>query len=170
VNNAGLALGTDPAQQADIADWDRMIETNITGLVHMTRALLPAMVARGAGTIVNLGSTAGRYPYPGGHIYCASKAFVEQFSLCLRADLVGTGVRVTDIMPGLVGGTEFSAVRYKGDQDKAQSVYQNTKPLDEHDVTEAVHWVVNLPAHVNINAIEMMPACQAPGPLIVKRD
>ena len=169
VNNAGLALGTDPAQTADLADWDRMVGTNISGLIHMTRALLPAMVARNSGTIINLGSTAGRYPYPGGHVYCASKAFVEQFSLCLRADLVGTGVRVTTLMPGMVGGTEFSAVRFHGDQTRADAVYQNAKPLDDHDVAEAVHWVVNLPPHVNINSIEMMPTCQAPGPLAVKR-
>jgi len=169
INNAGLALGTDPAQKAELDDWDRMVDTNITGLIHMTRAILPGMVARNSGTIVNMGSTAGIYPYPGGHVYCASKAFVEQFSLALRADLVGTGVRVTTLMPGLVGGTEFSAVRYHGDQTKADAVYRNTKPLDDHDVTEAVHWVVNLPPHVNINSIEMMPTCQAPGPLAVKR-
>ena len=169
INNAGIALGTDPAQKADLADWDRMVNTNITGLIHMTRAILPGMVARNSGTIINMGSTAGIYPYPGGHVYCASKAFVEQFSLCLRADLVGTNVRVTNIMPGLVGGTEFSAVRFHGDQNKANAVYQNTQPLDDHDVTEAVHWVVMLPPHVNINGIEMMPTCQAPGPLAVKR-
>jgi 3-hydroxy acid dehydrogenase / malonic semialdehyde reductase len=169
VNNAGLALGAGPAWEADVGDWDRMVSTNISGLIHMTRALLPAMVKRNKGLIINLGSTAGIYPYPGGHVYCASKAFVEQFSLSLRADLVGTGIRVTTLMPGLVGGTEFSAVRFHGDQGKASAVYQNTKPLDDHDVTEAVHWVVNLPEHININGIEMMPTCQAPGPLAVKR-
>ncbi len=169
VNNAGLALGTGPAQQADLADWDLMVNTNISGLIHVTRALLPGMVARNKGTIVNIGSTAGRYAYPGGNVYCASKAFVEQFSLCLRADLVANNIRVTDIMPGLVGGTEFSHVRFHGDAQKADAVYQNTKPLDENDIAEAVHWVVNLPDHVNINVIEMMPTCQAPGPLAISR-
>ncbi len=169
VNNAGLALGTQPAHQASVKEWDQMVATNITGLIHTTRAILPGMVERNRGTVVNLSSTAGRYPYPGGHVYCASKSFVEQFSLCLRADLVGSKIRVTSLMPGLVGGTEFSAVRFHGDQGKADAVYANTKPLDDHDVTEAVWWVVNLPEHVNINVLEMMPTCQAPGPLAVKR-
>ena len=169
VNNAGLALGTEPAHLADLADWDRMVNTNISGLIHTTRALLPAMVARGNGTIINIGSTAGRYAYPGGHVYCASKAFVEQFSLCLRADLVGSGIRVTDLLPGMVGGTEFSHVRFHGDASKAAAVYQNAQPLNEDDITEAVHWVIHLPAHVNVNSLEIMPTCQAPGPLAVKR-
>lgn len=169
INNAGLALGTEPAHLAAVSDWDKMIATNITGLTHTTRAILPGMVERNRGTIINLSSTAGRYPYPGGHVYCASKSFVEQFSLCLRADLVGGRIRVTALMPGLAGGTEFSAVRFHGDQDKADAVYAGTRPLDDHDIAEAVFWVVNLPDHVNINVLEMMPACQAPGPLAVKR-
>jgi len=169
VNNAGLALGLDPAQAASLADWDRMVATNVTGLIHVTRALLPAMVARDSGHVVNLGSTAGSYPYPGGHVYGASKAFVKQFSLNLKADLVGTGVRVTNIEPGLVGGTEFSVVRFGGDADRAGGVYAGTTPLTAEDVAEAVAWAVSLPSHVNINRIEMMPTCQASGPLAVRR-
>jgi 3-hydroxy acid dehydrogenase / malonic semialdehyde reductase len=169
VNNAGLALGLDPAQRASLADWDRMVATNVTGLIHLTHALLPGMVARDRGHIINIGSTAGAYPYPGGHIYGASKAFVRQFSLNLRSDLVGTHVRVTDLEPGLVGGTEFSAVRFGGDTGRAASVYAGTQPLTAEDVAEAASWVAGLPAHVNINRMEMMPVCQAPGPLIIKR-
>jgi 3-hydroxy acid dehydrogenase/malonic semialdehyde reductase len=169
VNNAGLALGLDPAQSAAIEDWDRMVATNVTGLIHVTRALLPGMVTRDRGHIVNLGSIAATYPYPGGHVYGATKAFVKQFSLNLKADLVGTGVRVTDIEPGLCGGTEFSAVRFGGDTERAAAVYQGTTPLTAEDIAEAVAWVLHLPAHVNINRIEMMPTCQASGPLTVKR-
>ncbi|MEJ0048562.1 MAG: SDR family NAD(P)-dependent oxidoreductase [Rhodospirillales bacterium] len=169
VNNAGLALGLGPAQDADIADWDRMVATNVTGLIHATRALLPGMVARDRGHVVNLGSTAASYPYPGGHVYGATKAFVKQFSLNLRADLIGTNVRVTDIEPGLCGGTEFSQVRFHGDTARAQAMYEGTTPLGAEDIAEAVAWVLQLPAHVNINRIEMMPTCQASGPLAVKR-
>jgi 3-hydroxy acid dehydrogenase/malonic semialdehyde reductase len=169
VNNAGLALGLSPAWEADPVDWDRMVATNITGLMHMTRALLPGMVARNRGHVVNLGSIAATYPYPGGHVYGGTKAFVKQFSLNLKADLVGTNVRVTDIEPGLCGGTEFSAVRFGGDTDKAAAVYRGTQPLTAEDIAEAVVWVTGLPGHVNINRIEMMPTCQASAPLAVKR-
>jgi 3-hydroxy acid dehydrogenase/malonic semialdehyde reductase len=169
VNNAGLALGLQPAQEASIADWDRMVATNITGLIHMTRALLPGMVARNRGHIVNIGSVAGEYPYPGGHVYGGTKAFVRQFTLNLRADLAGTAVRATDIEPGLTGGTEFSQVRFHGDTARAGQVYAGTKPMAAEDIAEAVAWVVGLPAHVNINRIEMMPTCQGPGPMQVKR-
>jgi 3-hydroxy acid dehydrogenase/malonic semialdehyde reductase len=168
VNNAGLALGLSPAQEADPADWDRMVATNVTGLIHMTRALLPGMVARDRGHVVNLGSIAATYPYPGGHVYGATKAFVKQFTANLKADLVGTNVRVTDIAPGLCGGTEFSEVRF-GDADKAAAVYKGTTPLTAEDIAEAVSWVLGQPAHVNINRVEMMPTCQAPAPLTVKR-
>jgi 3-hydroxy acid dehydrogenase/malonic semialdehyde reductase len=168
VNNAGLALGLGPAYEAKIADWDKMVATNVSGLIHMTHALLPGMVARNRGHVVNLGSTAGTYPYPGGHIYGASKAFAKQFTLNLKADLIGTHVRVTDIEPGLCGGTEFSAIRF-GDAAKAAALYQGTEPLTAEDIAEAISWVVRLPAHVNINRIEMMPTCQASGPLAVKR-
>jgi 3-hydroxy acid dehydrogenase/malonic semialdehyde reductase len=169
VNNAGLALGLDPAQKASLADWETMVATNVSGVMRLTHALLPGMVARGVGHVVNLGSTAGSYPYPGGHIYGASKAFVKQFTLNLKADLVGTGVRVTDLEPGLVGGTEFSQVRFHGDGERAAQVYAGTQPLTPEDIAEAVAWVIGLPAHVNINRIEMMPTCQGPGPMVVKR-
>lgn len=169
VNNAGLALGLDPAQSANLADWDTMVATNITGLIHATRALLPGMVARDRGHVVNLGSVAGYYPYPGGHIYGASKAFVRHFTMNLKADLIGTGVRVTDIEPGLVGGSEFSAVRFGGDQLRAARMYEGTTPLSPEDIAEAVAWVVAQPPHVNINRVELMPTCQAPQALAVQR-
>ena len=168
VNNAGLALGVVPAHQANAADWDTMIATNVAGLARMTRTLLPGMVERDRGHIINLSSTAGHYPYPGGNVYGASKAFVTQFSLNLKADLVGTRVRVTDLEPGLVGGSEFSAVRL-GDSEKAAAVYAGTTPLNPQDIAESVAWVVGLPWHVNITRIEMMPTCQAAGPLAIKR-
>ena len=169
VNNAGLALGLDPAHKATLSDWDRMVATNVTGLLHVTRAILPGMVARNAGHIINLSSTAAIYPYPGGHVYGASKAFVTQFSLNLRADLVGTGVRVTDLEPGLVGGTEFSAVRFGGDTARAAGLYAGTTPLSAEDIAEAAAWVVGLPAHMNVNRMELMPTCQASGPLAIRR-
>jgi 3-hydroxy acid dehydrogenase / malonic semialdehyde reductase len=174
VNNAGLALGLDPAHRANIAEWDQMVATNVTGLIHLTRihltrALLPGMVARDHGHVVNLGSTAGTYPYPGGHVYGASKAFVAQFTLNLKADLIGTGVRVTVIEPGLVGGTEFSQVRFGGDRSRANAVYAHTEPLTPEDIAEAVAWVIGLPRRMNVNRMELMPTCQAPGPLAIKR-
>lgn len=169
VNNAGLALGLEPAHEAHLQDWDTMIATNCQGLVHMTRAILPRMVARGSGTVINIGSVAGAYPYPGGNVYGATKAFVDQFTLNLRADLVGTGVRATNIAPGMSGGTEFSNVRFKGDDAAAAKVYQGTEPLSSEDVAEAAYWVATLPAHVNINHIEMMPVCQGFSPFTVKR-
>jgi 3-hydroxy acid dehydrogenase/malonic semialdehyde reductase len=169
VNNAGLALGLGPAWEADLADWDRMVATNISGLIHVTRAVLPGMVARNRGTILNLGSVAGTYPYPGGHVYGATKAFVEQFALNLRADLLGKNIRVTSIEPGLVGGSEFSQVRFAGDQQKAANVYAGTTPLLPEDIAETASWIVSLPAHMNINRIEMMPTCQASAAFAVKR-
>ena len=169
VNNAGGALGLDPAQSANLDDWDGMIASNISGLVYCTRLLLPGMVSRKRGHVVNLGSVAGEFPYPGGNVYGAAKAFVHQFSNNLRADLLGTGIRVTTIEPGLAGGTEFSQVRFKGDEQKAASVYAGTEPLTAEDVADAVHWVASRPAHVNINVVQMMPTCQAFGPLAVKR-
>ena len=169
INNAGLALGLEPAHKASLDDWQRMIDTNITGLVNVTHALLPGLVARGRGHIVNIGSTAGEWPYPGGNVYGATKAFVHQFSLNLRADLIGTPVRVTNIEPGLCGGTEFSNVRFHGDDAKAAKVYENTQPLTAEDVAETVHWVATLPAHVNVNNLQVMPVCQANGPLAIHR-
>lgn len=169
VNNAGLARGVATAQQADLADWDTMVATNITGVIRLTHALLPGMVARDCGHVVNISSTAASFPYPGGNVYGASKAFVTHFSANLKADLVGTGVRVTDVEPGLVGGSEFSTVRFGGDANKAAAVYAGTTPLSPEDIAETVAWVVALPAHVNINRVEMMPTCQAAGPLVIKR-
>ncbi|MBS0879529.1 bifunctional NADP-dependent 3-hydroxy acid dehydrogenase/3-hydroxypropionate dehydrogenase YdfG [Pantoea sp. JGM49] len=160
VNNAGLALGIEPAHKANIEDWENMIDTNNKGLVYMTRAVLPAMVERNVGHIVNIGSIAGSWPYQGGNVYGATKAFVRQFSLNLRTDLHGTALRVTDIEPGLVGGTEFSNVRFKGDDGRADAVYEGTTALTAEDVTEAVYWVTTLPKHVNINTLEIMPVSQ----------
>lgn len=169
VNNAGLALGLEPAHNADLDDWETMIDTNVKGLTRMTRGLLPGMVERGRGHIVNLGSVAAHFPYPGGNVYGATKAFVHQFSLNLRADLLGTPVRVTNVEPGLCGGTEFSSVRFKGDDEKAAKIYDGTQPLSAEDVAETVFWVSTRPAHVNINSVQMMPVCQAFGPLAIKR-
>ncbi|MFW5417890.1 SDR family NAD(P)-dependent oxidoreductase [Nocardiopsis sp. CNT-189] len=169
VNNAGLALGLGPAQEADPDDWQRMLDTNCAGLMYCTRALLPGMVERNRGHIVNIGSTAAHYPYPGGNAYGATKAFVHQFSRNLRTDLHGTAVRVTCVDPGLVGGTEFSAVRFSGDAERAAAPYEDTDPLTPEDVADAVHWAASRPARVNINAIELMPVAQSAGPLRVHR-
>jgi 3-hydroxy acid dehydrogenase / malonic semialdehyde reductase len=169
VNNAGLALGLDPAQRADLGEWEQMIQTNCTGLVTCTRAVLPGMVERGRGHVLNMGSIAASYPYPGGNVYGATKAFVRQFSLNLRSDLHGTGVRVTCIEPGMAGGTEFSLVRFGGDQAKADAVYDGVQPLSAEDVAEAVFWSASLPPHVNINTIELMPVAQSFAPLQVAR-
>ena len=170
VNNAGLALGLSPAWEAKLEDWDTMVATNITGLIHVTHAILPGMVARNSGTIINLGSVAGEYPYPGGHVYGGTKAFVRQFSLNLRADLVGKNIRVTDIEPGMCSGSEFSNVRFGGDDTKAAAVYAGTKSLTPEDIAESASWIVSLPSHMNVNRIELMPTCQASGPFAVKRD
>jgi 3-hydroxy acid dehydrogenase / malonic semialdehyde reductase len=170
VNNAGLALGLSPAWEAKLEDWDTMVATNITGLIHVTHAILPGMVARNSGTIINLGSVAGEYPYPGGHVYGGTKAFVRQFSLNLRADLVGKNIRVTDIEPGMCSGSEFSNVRFGGDDAKAAAVYAGTQSLTPEDIAESASWIVSLPSHMNVNRIELMPTCQANGPFAVKRD
>jgi len=169
VNNAGLALGLEPAHKANVDDWDTMIDTNAKGLVNMTRAMLPNMVERNVGHIINIGSTAANWPYAGGNVYGATKAFVKQFSLGLRADLHGTKVRVSDIEPGLVGGTEFSNVRFKGDEERVEKTFQDANALNSDDIAEAVYWVATLPAHVNINTIEMMPVSQSFAPLSVYR-
>ena len=169
VNNAGLALGLAPAPSVDLDDWEQMVDTNVKGLMYCTRAILPDMVARNQGHIVNIGSVAGTYPYPGGNAYGATKAFVRQFSLNLRADLLGSRVRVTNIEPGLAE-TEFSKVRFKGDDAKAAALYQGTEPLSAEDIAECVFWTTALPAHVNINALEVMPTCQAFNPLSIHRD
>ena len=168
VNNAGLALGLEPAHEVDLEDWETMVDTNIKGLMRVTRHLLPGMVRRGRGHIVNIGSVAGSWPYPGGNAYGATKAFVQQFSRGLRADLLGTPLRVTNIEPGLAE-TEFSLVRMKGDAAKAGDVYSGTQPLTADDIAETVYWVTSLPAHININALEMMPVCQAWSPFAIDR-
>ena len=169
VNNAGLALGVNPAQRASLDDWHTMVDTNVKGLMTVTHAVLPGMVARDRGHVINIGSVAGNWPYPGGNVYGATKAFVRQFSLNLRADLAGTRVRVTDIEPGLVAGTEFSSVRFAGDTERAAAVYKGTEPLTAEDVTDAVHWVATRPAHVNINTLELMPVCQSFAGLSINR-
>ncbi|MBU3619698.1 SDR family NAD(P)-dependent oxidoreductase [Polynucleobacter sp. JS-Fieb-80-E5] len=161
VNNAGLALGLEPAYQAKVSDWDQMIDTNIKGLVHMTRAFLPGMVERKCGHVINVGSVAGLYPYPGSNVYGSTKAFVKQFSLNLRADLLGTPLRVTCVEPGLSSGTEYSNVRFKGDDEKAEKVYEGVHALSADDIAEAIYWTATLPAHMNINALEVMPVQQS---------
>ena len=168
VNNAGLALGLEPAHRASLDDWETMVDTNIKGVMYCTRAILPGMVARNRGHVVNIGSVAGSWPYPGGNVYGASKAFVQQFSRNLRADLLGSAVRVTNIEPGMAE-TEFSKVRFKGDDQKAHRVYAGTEPLLPEDVAEIVVWVATLPARVNINSVEVMSVCQSWGPLAVHR-
>ena len=169
VNNAGGALGLEPAHEADLDQWKQMIDTNCTGLVYCTRTVLPGMVARGRGHVINLGSVAATYPYPGGNVYGAAKAFVRQFSLGLRSDLHGTGVRVTCVEPGLSGSTEFSLVRFGGDEEKANAVYSGTKPLTPEDVAESVYWAASLPPHVNVNTIELMPVVQSFAPFQIYR-
>ena len=168
-NNAGLALGLSAAQDARIAQWREMIATNVTAVTELVHAVLPGMVARGRGDIVNMASVAANYPYPGGNIYGATKAFVRQFSLNLRADVVGTGVRVTSVEPGMCE-TEFSVVRFDGDRSAADNVYANMTPLSADDIANAVTWILQQPRHVNVNTIELMPMQQAFGPFAVKRD
>ncbi|MGX3020633.1 SDR family oxidoreductase [Ursidibacter sp. B-7004-1] len=169
VNNAGLALGLEPAHQAELSDWYQMIDTNIKGLVSVTRLILPEMVARNSGHIINLGSIAGNYPYPGGNVYGGTKAFVKQFSLNLRADLAGTAIRVSNVEPGLCGGTEFSNVRFKGDDEKAAKLYENVQYVSPEDIANIVLWLNQQPPHVNINRIEVMPTAQTFSPLAVHR-
>ncbi|UGB38024.1 SDR family NAD(P)-dependent oxidoreductase [Frateuria soli] len=159
INNAGLALGTVPAQQADLAQWKQMIDTNVTALVTLTRLLLPTLIGR-RGAIVNISSTASTYPYPGGNVYGGTKAFVSQFSLGLRADLHGTGVRVTSVEPGMAE-TEFTLVRTGGDQAASDKLYAGAQPITAGDIADTLWWIANLPAHLNINRIELMPTSQS---------
>ncbi|HXP97309.1 MAG TPA: SDR family oxidoreductase [Telmatospirillum sp.] len=169
LNNAGLAVGLEMAPKTDLDDWDAMVDTNIKGLMYCTRAALPGMVARKRGHIINMGSVAGTYPYPGGNVYGGTKAFVEQFSLNLRAELLGSKVRVTNIKPGMCE-TEFSTVRFRGDAAKANTVYAGMQPLSADDIAECIHWVAALPANVNINELEVMPVDQAFSPFAVHRE
>jgi 3-hydroxy acid dehydrogenase/malonic semialdehyde reductase len=169
INSAGLALGLGGADAADLDDWDAMVDTNIKGLMYCTHAILPGMVARGVGQIINLGSVAGSWPYPGGNVYGGTKAFVQQFSRNLRSDLLGKGVRVTNIEPGMCE-TEFSKVRFDGNEAQAAAVYQGMQPLSAEDVAEVIFWVATRPPHVNVNQLELMPVSQAWSGFSVHRD
>ncbi|KAF1054492.1 MAG: Sulfoacetaldehyde reductase [Stenotrophomonas maltophilia] len=170
INNAGLALGAEPAQNCDLDDWDTMVDTNIKGLMYCTRLLLPRLIAHGRGaSILNLGSVAGRWPYPGSHVYGATKAFVEQFSLNLRCDLQGTGVRVTNLEPGMCE-SEFSLVRFGGDESRSDKVYAGTESLQPEEIAETIHWILNQPPHININTLELMPVCQSWAGFAVHRE
>lgn len=160
INNAGLALGLESADKADFNDWQQMINTNILGLAHLTHEILPYMTAKNSGYVINIGSTAGSHPYFGANVYGATKAFVKQFSLNLRADLVGKRVRVTNLEPGLCGGTEFSHVRFKGDDDKAKTVYDGVEFIQPIDIANMVAWLIEQPEHININELEVMPTAQ----------
>lgn len=168
VNNAGLALGLGGADAVDVEDWEVMVDTNIKGLMYMTRAMLPGMVSRGGGHIVNLGSVAASWPYPGGNVYGGTKAFVQQFTRNLRTDLLGKNIRVSNIEPGMCE-TEFSVVRFGGDEEKAKQVYRGMKPLTAEDIAEIIHWVTALPPHINVNQLEVMPTEQAWAPFAVHR-
>ena len=159
INNAGLAWGLEPAHKVDIKKWETMIDTNCKGLVYITRAVLPGLIKRNKGHIVNIGSVAGSYPYEGGNVYGGTKAFVKQFSLGLKSDLLGTKVKITNIEPGMAN-TEFSLVRFSGNKKKANDVYKKMTPLNGKDIAETILWSVNRPSHVNINRIEIMPLQQ----------
>jgi 3-hydroxy acid dehydrogenase / malonic semialdehyde reductase len=168
VNNAGLALGLEPAHRASLEEWDQMIETNCRALVAVTRAVLPGMVARNRGHVVTVGSVAADHPYPGGNVYGATKAFVHQFMANLKADLLGTAVRTTTIAPGMAE-TEFSLVRFGGDAARAAKVYDGVTPLSAEDIADAILWALTRPAHVNVNTIELMPVQQAYSPFAISR-
>ena len=168
INNAGLALGTAPAQKADLAQWNQMIETNVTGLVTITHKLLATLMAQ-KGAIINISSVAATYPYPGGNVYGGSKAFVSQFSLGLRSDLHGTGVRVTTVEPGMAE-TEFTLVRTSGNQTVSDNLYKGANPMTAENVAETLFWIATLPPHMNINRIEMMPVNQSFSPFQVHRE
>ena len=167
VNNAGLAQGLNPAQEADLSDWQTMIDTNVTAMVTLTRHLLPGLIAR-KGAIVTIGSVAGSYIYPGGNVYAGSKAFANHFTLALRADLHGTGVRVTSIEPGMVE-TEFTLVR-TGSQDASDKLYAGVNPMTAEDIADTIRWIAELPPHLNVNRIELMPVNQDFAGFRVARD
>ena len=170
INNAGLALAPEPSQKVALSDWHTMIDTNITGLVNITHALLPTLIKTGAGaSIINLGSIAGQWPYPGSHVYGASKSFVKQFSYNLRCDLLGTGVRVTDVAPG-IAETEFTLVRTKGDKQASDNLYKDTTPLQAEDIAEQIYHIATLPDHINFNRVEIMPVRQAWSAFAIDRD
>lgn len=168
INNAGLALGLEPAHRTSMDDWETMVDTNIKGVMYCTHAVLPGMVDRNRGHIINIGSTAGAWPYPGGNVYGGTKAFVEQFTRNLRADLLGTKVRATCIAPGMAE-TEFSMVRFNGDTEKAGKVYEGTEPLTAEDVAGVIKWVSDQPEHLNVNHMELMSVNQSWGPFAIHR-
>lgn len=168
VNNAGLARGLDPADTAEINDWDEMVDTNIKGLLYMTREVINQMKSRNTGLIINIGSVAATVPYKGGNVYGATKAFVKQFTRNLRTDLFGTNIKVTNIEPGMAE-TEFSLVRFKGDSNKANSVYSNTHALTAENIAETIRWVVEQPSNVNIDNIEIMPLDQTFAGMVINR-
>ena len=170
INNAGLALGLDTADKADFGDWATMIQTNIIGLTFLTRQILPQMVARKQGYIINLGSIAGSYAYPGSNVYGATKAFVRQFSMNLRAELADKNIRITNIEPGLCGDTEFSNVRFKGDDQRAAEVYENVEFIQPQDIADTALWLYQRPARMNVNSIEIMPVAQTFAGMKVYRD
>lgn len=170
INNAGLALGQDRAFECDLEDWNTMVDTNIRGLLNVTHSLLPSMVKNNKGYIINLGSTAGAWPYTGGNVYGGTKAFVEQFSRNLRCDLAGTALKVTVIKPGLCSDTEFSNVRFKGDNEKAKAVYKDVEAIKPEDIADTVSYLLSTPARMNINELEIMPVCQTFGGLAVTRN
>lgn len=169
INNAGLALGLEPADKADLDHWDTMVDTNIKGLMYCTRVVLPHLSNRGGGHVVNIGSVAASWPYPGGNAYGGSKAFVQQFSRNLRTDLLGKNIRVTLVEPGMCD-TEFSLVRFEGDREKADAVYQGMQPLTGKDVADIVFWTTSIPPHINVNQLEVMPVAQAWSPFAVHRE
>ena len=169
LNNAGLALGLEPAHKVDLDDWETMVDTNIKGLMYCTRFVLPGMVTRNRGHIINISSTAGAWPYPGGNVYGGTKAFVTQFSRNLRCDLLGTDVRVSCLQPGMAE-TEFSRVRFKGNDEKANEVYQGTRPLKAEDIAETVRWIISQPPHVNVNTLELLSIDQTWGPFAIHRE
>ena len=160
INNAGLAVGSNPAQNSSLDDWKVMVDTNINGVLYCTHAILPGMVERNKGHIINLGSVAGEFPYQGGNVYGATKAFIHQFSLNLRSDLLGKNIRVTNVEPGMCK-TEFSEVRFAGDTNKAKAVYSGMSPLTANDIAQTIEWIMTRPEHVNINVISLMPTQQA---------
>jgi serine 3-dehydrogenase len=168
VNNAGLSRGLNPLQAGEVRDWEEMIDTNVKGLLYVTRAVLPGMAARGGGHVVNVGSIAGHETYPSGNVYCATKAAVRALTKAMRMDLSGTGVRVTSVDPGLAE-TEFSVVRFRGDRERAKKVYQGLRPLAAADVAEAVVWACERPAHVDIETIVIMPTAQASATIVSRR-
>ena len=169
INNAGLALGLSGADAVDLDHWETMVDTNIKGLMYCTRACLPMMAEQGRGHVINMGSVAANWPYPGGNVYGGTKAFVQQFTRNLRTDLLGKGVRATVIEPGMCE-TEFSVVRFSGDESKAAAVYEGMKPLSADDIADVIVWVALRPAHVNINQIELMPVAQTWSPFAVHRE